>query len=69
MTRNQIAQIGPNSLATLAVPRAWVRNSMIRMPAAMGTVSRAISCGTPGASRTPSTADSTVMEGVMMPSP
>ena len=68
-TRNHSAQTGPKNLATLAVPFAWIRNSAIRMPAEIGTVSLATSCGAPGASRTPSTAESTDMAGVMMPSP
>ena len=51
------------------VPLAWIRKSAIRMPAAIGTVSLATSCGAPGASRMPSTADSTDIAGVMMPSP
>ena len=62
--------IGPKNRATLAVPRAWTRNRRDqdaggdRQHAAWPT-----SCGTPGASRTPSTAESTDIAGVMMPSP
>ncbi len=39
------------------------------MPAEIGMTSLATPAGAPGASRTPSTAESTDTAGVMMPSP
>jgi hypothetical protein len=63
---NQITITGPNTAPTLAVPCFWNRNSRIRIITVAGTTARSMAGA---ASETPSTAPSTEMAGVMMPSP
>ena len=65
-TANHTIITGPNSTPMAAVPRLWMENRPSRMTAAMDC----IQLSTAGAaSFTPSTADSTEMAGVIMPSP
>jgi hypothetical protein len=63
---NQTAVTGPNTAATPAVPRRWKKNSPRMIRKAIGTT-RCSSAGV--AMLSPSTAPSTEMAGVMMPSP
>ena len=66
MTRNQVSVIGPNARPTFAVPNRCTMNSSSRMPIVIGTTK----CERAGvAISMPSTAPSTEMAGVMMPSP
>ena len=65
-TMNHSTITGPNSLPIVSVPRLWIRNSAIRITRVKGT--------TKGAklllpTLMPSSADSTEMAGVSMPSP
>jgi hypothetical protein len=63
---NQRSMTGPNTAPTLAVPRLWNRNRPIRMPIVIGTTyGSKKGVATPS----PSTALSTEMAGVIMPSP
>ena len=66
MTTNHASMTGPNSRPTFAVPRLWMRNSPMMMTTVTGTTYGAKS-GV--ATFKPSTAPSTEMAGVMMPSP
>ena len=66
MTTNQISITGPNTLATLAVPRRWTRKRAMMIAAVIGTT-RSLRDG--AATLRPSTADSTEMAGVIMLSP
>ena len=67
---NHRMQIGPNSLDTCAVPRAWIRNSPTRMPIVSArTVASSNTCAIDGMVRSPSIADSTDSDGVMIASP
>ncbi len=66
MTTNHNSTTGPNSQPTAPVPKRCTRNSAIRMASAIGTTSGAI----PGvATLRPSTAEVTVIAGVIIPSP
>ncbi len=65
-TTNQTSMIGPNSRPSVAVPRCWLTKSVTRIAAVM-TSTNGSSPGT--AISSPSTADSTEMAGVIMPSP
>ena len=63
-------QIGPNSFDTCAVPRAWIRNSPTRMPMVSArTVGWSNTSCIDGIVRSPSIADSTDSDGVMIASP
>ena len=65
-TRNQTNMIGPNRRPTVAVPSRCSMNSTTRIAEAIGTTR----CSSDGAATsTPSTADSTEIAGVIMPSP
>ena len=65
-TRNQAAQIGPNTAPIFAVPRYCTRKSATRITTEIGKTAFS-KCGETTLS--PSTAESTEMAGVMMPSP
>ena len=65
MVVNQIKTMGPKSTPTLPVPNLWMANKVARMPTASGTAQ----CASMGAlTESPSTALSTEMAGVSMPS-
>ena len=66
MVRNHTVMTGPKSRPMEAVPRLWMEKSPRRMSTVMGTTawSKAVV-----ATVSPSTALSTLMAGVMMPSP
>ncbi len=65
-TPNHSTVIGPNSLPTAPVPRAWIANSPIRIAIVSGT----IQCSNAGvATEIPSTADRTDIAGVRIASP
>ncbi len=67
---NQTRQIGPNRLATLAVPRDWPMNRLIRITRLAISTIAWVTCGPMcGMLFRPSTADSTVTAGVSMASP
>ena len=63
---NHTTMIGPNTLPMAPVPRLWMANRATRMPIEMGTTKSEIP---ETASSVPSTADSTEIAGVIMPSP
>ena len=63
---NQTSITQPNMPPTRAVPKRWSANSAVMMTKLIGTTAFA-SAGT--ANCTPSTAPSTEIAGVMMPSP
>ena len=66
MLMNQSMVIGPKRKPTLPVPRCWIENRPMRRATVMGTMA----WSRPGAATfRPSTADSTEMAGVIMPSP
>jgi len=66
MTANHTSITGPNSRPTRSVPCRWMANTPIRMATVRGTTS----CSNTGvATFRPSIALSTVMAGVIMPSP
>ena len=70
MHRNQTTMIGPNRLATLAVPRDCDRNSSTSTTAlASSTVPWLTTWCSWGTVFMPSMADSTEMAGVIMASP
>ena len=64
--RNQTIITGPNSRPTTCVPNRWIANSPVRTARAIGST---IELRLGAATLTPSTADSTEMAGVIMPSP
>jgi len=66
MLTNQVSMIGPNNLPIRAVPRLWTANRTSRIAAAIG-----ITCGLKKsvAALRPSSALSTEIAGVIMPSP
>ena len=66
MLRNQARVTGPKTAPTPAVPRRWKKNNPRMMTNAMGTT-RCWSAGV--AMLRPSTALSTEIAGVMIPSP
>ena len=57
---------GPNSRPTAPVPKRWMANSTVRIASAIGTTSESSDGAT---TSRPSTADSTEIAGVIMPSP
>ncbi len=70
MTRNQTRQTGPKKAATLAVPWDCTRNRATRMVRLMTiTTAGVTSWAMAGTVRSPSTADSTEIAGVIMASP
>ena len=66
ITTNQTTIIGPNSRPTRCVPCCWIAKTPIRITTAIGTTYGSKS-GV--ATFSPSTAPSTVIAGVIMPSP
>ena len=66
ITVNQAIITGPKTRPTDSVPRRWTRNNMVMMTAVIGTTYSASDGSTVFR---PSTADSTEIAGVMMPSP
>ncbi len=66
MTTNQTAITGPNTRPTLAVPFHCMANSMTMTTTQIGRTNR---CSSGDVTSRPSTADSTEMAGVIMPSP
>ena len=66
MAMNQTAVIGPNSFATLPVPKRCTANSATRITSVIGTM---YSSNAGVATLRPSTAESTEIAGVMMASP
>ena len=65
-TANQVIVTGPNSRPTAAVPKRWAANSTVSTTSVTGTTQR---CSAGAATSSPSTAESTLMAGVMTPSP
>ena len=65
-TMNQVIITGPNALPTFAVPKRWNANRPVRITRLIGTTHRVKTGDT---TSRPSTAPSTVMGGVIMPSP
>ena len=65
-TANQTSITGPNGLPTAPVPLLWTEKTPMRITTAMG-ITRSPMPGS--ATSRPSTADSTEMAGVMIPSP
>ena len=63
---NQTHMTGPKNAPTRAVPLRWITNSVTMMTSASGTMNRC-NCGVTISS--PSTAPSTEIAGVIMPSP
>ncbi len=57
---------GPNSRPTAPVPKRWMTNNAVRIVSAIGTTSESSDGET---TSSPSTADSTEIAGVIMPSP
>ena len=66
MVRNQRIMIGPKTVPRPPVPRCCMTNSAIRMTTVIGTTKGSNTCV---ATPSPSTALSTEMAGVIMPSP
>ena len=70
MATNQTRQIGPNQVATLAVPRDWAVNRPINKVRAMEiSIGGVMACARLGTADSPSMAESTEIAGVMMASP
>ena len=70
MVTNQTSITGPNSLATLAVPRDWIRNRPIRMKTEAKVMTFWLAkLSRPCTSCSPWKAPKTEMAGVMMLSP
>ena len=65
-TVNHTPMIGPNARPTAPVPKRWIANSTVRMTSVIGTT-RFFSDG--AATSRPSTAESTEIAGVIIPSP
>ena len=65
-TVNQTSITGPKSLPTVPVPLRWNEKTPMRITTAMG-MTRSLMPG--WATSRPSTADSTEIAGVMIPSP
>ena len=63
---NQTAITGPKRRPTTPVPKRWAANSTVRITSATGTTSE---CSEGATTSIPSTADSTEMAGVIIPSP
>ena len=67
---NHRMQIWPNSRDTRAVPRLWIRNSPTRIAIVTAMIRLSLNTASPpGSVRSPSTAESTESEGVMIASP
>ena len=66
ITTNQAIMIGPNALPTLEVPKRWKANRAVNMTRLIGST-HCLNTGETTSS--PSTAPSTVIGGVIMPSP
>ena len=63
---NQSPITGPKTRPTVAVPNRWMANSVVRIARVIGTTKSS----RPGAAISrPSTADSTEIAGVIIPSP
>ena len=65
-TTNHAHMTGPNRIPTLAVPRFWIANSARMMTSVTGTTN---GCSAGAITSSPSTAPSTEMAGVIIPSP
>src|SRR4051794_38826139 len=63
---NQSPITGPNSRPTAPVPKRWIPNSTVMITSVIGTTSDS---NDGAATSSPSTADSTEIAGVIMPSP
>ena len=66
MTTNQTMRTGPNTIPMPDVPLNWMANSAVRSPIVIGMT---VWPNAGVATCSPSTADSTLIAGVMMPSP
>ena len=66
MLTNQSSMTGPKTAPRLAVPRFWIAKSATRMPTVSGTTAGFMAGVT---TMSPSMAPSTLMAGVMTPSP
>ena len=66
MLPNQSSITGPKTIPTVAVPRFWMAKSRTRMSTVAGTTAGFIAGVT---TMSPSMAPSTLMAGVMTPSP
>ena len=66
MVTNQTSITGPNRKPMRSVPRDWIKNRPTRMTMVIGTTYGSNRCV---ATLSPSTALSTEMAGVIMPSP
>ena len=66
MTTNQTSRTGPKTTPIPEVPLNWIANSAVRSPMVIGTT---ISAKAGVATCRPSTAETTLMAGVIMPSP
>ncbi len=66
MVTNHASITGPNSLPTRAVPQRWIANRPHSTTTVMGTTKGS---SAPVATLSPSTALSTEIAGVMIPSP
>ena len=64
--RTTRAITGPNRRPTAPVPKRWIANSTVRIASAIGTTSESSDGDT---TSSPSTAESTEIAGVIMPSP
>jgi hypothetical protein len=65
-TANQTPMIGPNARPTAPVPKRWIENSTTMIATVIGTTRSDM----PGETISrPSTAESTEIAGVIMPSP
>ena len=65
-TPNHNPMTGPKNLPTAPVPKRWMTNNAVRIVSAIGTTSESSDGET---TSSPSTADSTEIAGVIMPSP
>ena len=63
---NHTAITGPNRRPTAPVPKRWAANSTVRITSAIGTTSE---CSDGSTTSIPSTAESTEIAGVIIPSP
>ncbi len=70
MAANQTRQIGPNQVATLPVPRDWMRNSPTRIASVISSTTAGVTrSARAGTDLRPSTADRTEIDGVITASP
>ena len=63
---NHTPMTGPNSRPTTPVPKRWIANSPVRITSVIGTTSESSAGST---TSIPSTAESTEIAGVIIPSP